>query len=114
MTTLLEAVQNLPGALVGTAMRAVPLAMAMPQAAESSFTNTMVTNVPGPTKPLYLLGARLTLITGCPPLIDYGGLLHSVSSYDGRFLLSFTTRVAICCPMRTSTGSACRRRWRRW
>ena len=84
MPVLLEVVDNLPGALVGVAMRALPLA------ATTAYTNTMVTNVPGPTRPWYLLGAEAVLNTGCPPLSDGAGLLHSVSSYDGSVLFSFT------------------------
>jgi diacylglycerol O-acyltransferase len=87
MSVLLDVVQNLPGALVGTAMRAFPLMLSTAKV----FCNTMVTNVPGPMEPLYLLGAEMKYSTGCPPLFDGNGLLHSVSSYNGEFLFSFTT-----------------------
>jgi len=81
---LLDTVQNLPGALVGIAMRAVPMMGAL------SVANTMVTNVPGPPVPYYMLGARAVRVTGCPPLMDGGGLLHSVCSYCGDFVFVFT------------------------
>jgi WS/DGAT/MGAT family acyltransferase len=84
MPVLLDVVQNLPGAIVGAAMRALPLAGSL------LFSNTMVTNVPGPVEPLYFLGAKAVMNTGCPPLMDGAGLLHSVCSYNGNFLLSFT------------------------
>lgn len=87
MSVLLDVVHNLPGALVGTAMRAFPLVLANAKV----LCNTMVTNVPGPIAPLYLLGAKCTYTTGCPPLFDGNGLLHSVSSNNGEFMFSFTT-----------------------
>jgi WS/DGAT/MGAT family acyltransferase len=84
MPVLLDVVQNLPGAILGAAMRALPLAGTL------LFTNTMVTNVPGPIEPLYFLGAKAVMNTGCPPLMDGAGVLHSVCSYNGNFLISFT------------------------
>ncbi|MCX8070990.1 MAG: wax ester/triacylglycerol synthase family O-acyltransferase [Candidatus Binatia bacterium] len=48
--------------------------------------NLIVTNVPGPQFPLYLLGSRL--LRGYPtvPLFDYQGLGVAIFSYDGRLL----------------------------
>ncbi len=91
MPVILEAVQNLPGALVGVAARAVPLVMSsIASSATSVPCNTMVSNVPGPIEPLYLLGSQIVRSTGCAPLMDGGGLLHSVCSFAGRFAFSFT------------------------
>ena len=84
MPVLLEAVQNLPGALVGVALRALPLA------GTPAITNTMLTNVPGPLTPYYLLGAKVVRTTGCSPMMDGGGLLHSVCSYNGEITFTFT------------------------
>lgn len=84
MSTLLDVVYNLPGALVGAASRAVPVI-----ASRTRVANTMVTNVPGPVQPMYFLGARHIYSTGCPPMMDGMGLMHSVCSYEGKFLFSF-------------------------
>lgn len=89
MPVLLEAVRNLPGALLGVAMRALPLAAAS-AASSIPITNTMVTNVPGPTVPYYLLGAKCVHVTGSMPLMDGGGVLHAVCSYNGEFVFTFT------------------------
>ncbi len=86
MKVLLGVVHNLPGALVGTMGRVMPLVSANAKAV----INTMVTNVPGPMTPLYLLGAKLVQSSGCPPLLHGGALLHSVFSYNGVFMVSFT------------------------
>jgi diacylglycerol O-acyltransferase / wax synthase len=46
--------------------------------------NLIVTNVPGPPFPLYVLGARLREIYPHLPLFDHQGLGVAVLSYDGR------------------------------
>ena len=86
MPMLLDVVRNLPGAIVGVAMRALPLVAGTNLAP----SNTMVTNVPGPLEPYYFLGAESVRSTGIPPMADGGGILHSVTSYNGQFLFSFT------------------------
>jgi WS/DGAT/MGAT family acyltransferase len=52
--------------------------------------NLLVTNVPGPQFPLYLLGARLLSLFAQPPLIDHVGLAISAVSYDGKLGFGFT------------------------
>jgi hypothetical protein len=52
--------------------------------------NLLVTNVPGPQFPLYLLGAKLLSLFAQPPLIDNVGLAISVISYDGKLGFGFT------------------------
>jgi len=86
MTTLLGVVYNLPGALVGVASRAAGLAVAN----SSTFSNTMVTNVPGAQQPMYFLGAKCVQCSGSLPLMDGGGLAHSVGSYNGNLIFGFT------------------------
>jgi WS/DGAT/MGAT family acyltransferase len=51
--------------------------------------NTIVTNVPGPAFPLYLLGARLLAIYPQAPLLEDLGLVSGVISYDGRLCFGF-------------------------
>lgn len=86
MPVLLEIAQLVPGALIGAAVRGM-----------TSFgdrtpvmANTVVTNVPGSPVPLYLLGCRLALSTGCVPLMDGIGLFHCVTSFCGDFSFMFT------------------------
>ena len=52
--------------------------------------NLIVTNIPGPPGPLYLLGARL--IAGYPlvPLFENQGLGVALFSYDGRLSWGFS------------------------
>ncbi|MXW50580.1 MAG: wax ester/triacylglycerol synthase family O-acyltransferase, partial [Gammaproteobacteria bacterium] len=53
--------------------------------------NCVVTNVPGPQKPLYMSGAKLLRTYGLGPLFDGMGLIFPVFSYDGGITLSFTS-----------------------
>ena len=46
--------------------------------------NQIVSNVPGPQYPLYVLGARLLELYPMPPLFERQGLGTAVISYDGR------------------------------
>jgi len=46
--------------------------------------NQVVSNVPGPQFPLYVLGARLVELHPIPPLFERQGLRTAVMSYDGR------------------------------
>jgi WS/DGAT/MGAT family acyltransferase len=46
--------------------------------------NQIVSNVPGPQEPLYVLGARLQALYPLPPLFERQGLGTAVVSYDGR------------------------------
>lgn len=52
--------------------------------------NLVVTNVPGPQLPLYLLGARMLDNFGLLPLTDYLGLGIVLFSYDGQVCWGFT------------------------
>jgi hypothetical protein len=51
--------------------------------------NLVVTNVPGPQVPLYLLGARMIANYGLVPLTDYLGLGIVLFSYDGALTWGF-------------------------
>ncbi|MDT8321776.1 MAG: wax ester/triacylglycerol synthase family O-acyltransferase [Xanthomonadales bacterium] len=52
--------------------------------------NTVVTNVPGPTQPIYLAGARMVKMIGMGPVLDQAGIFHAAFSYDGMLSISFT------------------------
>jgi hypothetical protein len=51
--------------------------------------NLVVTNVPGPQIPIYLLGARMLDNYGMVPLTDYLGLGIVLFSYDGALTWGF-------------------------
>lgn len=86
MPVLLGVAEALPGALIGAAVRGATLfTERVPVAA-----NTVVTNVPGSSVPLYFLGCELVRSTGCVPLIDGFGLFHCVTSFRGGFSFMFT------------------------
>jgi WS/DGAT/MGAT family acyltransferase len=50
-----------------------------------------VTNVAGPSMPLYLHGARMTYFSAIMPIADGMGLVFAVTSYDGRIIISPTS-----------------------
>jgi WS/DGAT/MGAT family acyltransferase len=53
--------------------------------------NCMVTNVPGPNAPLYLLGAKLVHWGGMGPLADGMSLIWNPTSYCGKMFISLTS-----------------------
>jgi diacylglycerol O-acyltransferase / wax synthase len=50
-----------------------------------------ITNVAGPSVPLYLNGARMTYFSAIMPISDGMGLVFAVTSYDGRIVISPTS-----------------------
>jgi hypothetical protein len=50
-----------------------------------------ITNVPGPTIPLYLDGARMSYFSAIMPISDGMGLVFSVTSYDDMIFISLTS-----------------------
>jgi WS/DGAT/MGAT family acyltransferase len=50
--------------------------------------NTIVTDVPGPTEPLYLCGAKLIAFTGMGIILDNLTLAHTVTRYDGQLAIA--------------------------
>lgn len=51
--------------------------------------NMVVTNIPGPQRPLYVLGARMLESFPCVPLVGRLGLGVALFSYDGRLFWGF-------------------------
>jgi WS/DGAT/MGAT family acyltransferase len=52
--------------------------------------NTMVTNVAGIQKPVYLAGARMVAMLGMGPVVHQAGVFHAVFSYNGVISVMFT------------------------
>ncbi len=59
------------------------------QSAATGTINMIVTNVPGPPFPLYLLGAEMLDIVPLAPLLENVGLVVGVLSYNGRVYWGF-------------------------
>ncbi len=57
--------------------------------ASSRAANTIVTNVPGPQHPLYLLGAEMLAMAPMVPLLEEMGLGIALISYNGRLFWGF-------------------------
>ena len=53
--------------------------------------NCVVTNVPGPQRPLYFAGAEAVKMVGLGPIYDGMALIHVVFSYCGEIAVSFTS-----------------------
>ncbi len=53
--------------------------------------NCAITNVPGPTVPIYLNGARMTYFSAIMPINDGLGLVFAVTSFDGKVIISPTS-----------------------
>ena len=53
--------------------------------------NMIVTDVPGPTQPLYLCGARLVGFTGMGIIMDNLTLAHTVTRYAGKVAIAFVS-----------------------
>ena len=76
--TLMQAAEFLPAPLIS---RGVGLA--------NGPANMIVTNVPGPQFPLYMLGARLLGMYPMVPLLPGGGLGVALFSYEGKLCWGF-------------------------
>jgi diacylglycerol O-acyltransferase / wax synthase len=85
-TQLIELIGTVPTALLGVAAKAASvLPFSGPNVA-----NTTVTNVPGPSVPLYFCGAQLLRAAGLGPLIGGMNLIHVVASFNGTLSISAT------------------------
>ena len=86
--TLADLSDAMPGLLLGIGSRAQSR-MAARNRSRPPF-NTTVTNVPGPSEPLYFTGARVVGPYGAGPIVHGMGLIHLLGSYAGQFVFSFT------------------------
>ena len=77
---------TVPTSLLGMTAKA---ASALPFSGPT-IANTTVTNVPGPTEPLFFSGARLVRVAGLGPLVAGLNLIHVVASYNGTLSISAT------------------------
>ena len=87
VAALMSGAEHLPEPLVGAVGRLVH---------HQPFVNVVVTNVPGPPCPLFLLGARLL---DSLPIVPLGGNLDvsvGVLSYDGQLTLGLLADAATC------------------
>ncbi len=50
--------------------------------------NMIITDVPGPTQPLYMCGAKLVALTGMGIVLDNLTLGHTVTRYDGQLAIA--------------------------
>ncbi|MDJ0657524.1 MAG: wax ester/triacylglycerol synthase family O-acyltransferase [Xanthomonadales bacterium] len=85
--TLTEIPLNLPAPI---ARNLFPLLAEIAVRTQSLTFNTMVTNVAGIQKPVYLSGARMIRMMGLGPVIDQAGIFHTVFSYDGMVAITVT------------------------
>ena len=83
---LMDLVGVVPTTLLGLTVKA---ATALPFSAPTIATTT-VSNVPGPTQPIYFAGARLHHVTGLGPLVGGLNLFHVVASYNGTVSIGAT------------------------
>jgi diacylglycerol O-acyltransferase len=83
---LMDLVGTVPTALLGLTVKA---ASALPFSAPT-IANTTVSNVPGPSEPIYFAGAQLVRVGGLGPLIGGMNLYHLVASYHGEVSICAT------------------------
>jgi diacylglycerol O-acyltransferase len=83
---LMDLVGTVPTTLIGLAVKAASAV----SFSGPAIANTTVSNVPGPTDPIYFAGARLLRVTGLGPLIGGMNLFHIVASYNGTVSIGVT------------------------
>jgi diacylglycerol O-acyltransferase len=89
-TELTDPSRHLPAATLAVAGKMLGRATAGPGRRAPAASCT-VSNVPGPTQPLYLCGARMTYFSAIMPIVDGMGLVFAVTSYDGQLVISPTS-----------------------
>ncbi len=82
--------QHAPARTLATTARLLSSA-ALGVGQHAPLANCTITNVPGPTIPLYLNGARMTYFSAIMPITDGMGLVFAVTSHEGRIVISPTS-----------------------
>jgi hypothetical protein len=72
-----------------------PVLLSLGAQAASGPINSIVTNVPGPQFPLYMLGARMLEMYPVVPLMEGMGLGVALFSYDGKLFWGFNADYAL-------------------
>ena len=88
-SALLDVIDLIPsalGELAARAYRSLDLS-----AQHDPFMSCIVSNVPGPSEPLYLAGSPMIATYGLGPIFDGIGLIHPVLSYCGGLTIAFTS-----------------------
>jgi diacylglycerol O-acyltransferase len=80
LETMMELAEWIPGPLLATGLGAIQTARPV---------NMIVTNVPGPQFPLYMVGAKLQALYPIVPLLPGGGLGVALFSYEGKLCWGF-------------------------
>ncbi|MDT5367752.1 MAG: diacylglycerol O-acyltransferase / wax synthase, partial [Mycobacterium sp.] len=83
---MVQIANAVPAGLMGVAGR---LAAQLDLSEKVSVVNVTVTNVPGPSAPIYMTGARLIDIYGFAAAANGLGLINMVSSYCGSLTIGF-------------------------
>jgi WS/DGAT/MGAT family acyltransferase len=73
--------------VMGWSLRAAMMAAARSE--KPMPAHVLISNVPGPQFPIYLAGARVSLVMGLGPLVDMMGLFHAVLSGAGVITITF-------------------------
>jgi hypothetical protein len=87
---LTDLAQHAPAATLALASKMMGRA-ALGMGRRSPLANCTITNVSGPTVPLYLCGARMSYFSAIMPISDGMGLVFAVTSYDGQIIISPTS-----------------------
>ena len=82
-------VNSIPSGLASLGMRVVA---ATGLSTKAPVFHTIITNVPGPSFPMYMCGAKAGLWLGAGAPMHGAGLFHTVNSYHGSVMLTF-----LCC-----------------
>jgi len=88
MLDLVQTVELIPGALVGSVQRALTRTIAARGRATGA--HVVVTNVPGPRVPMYFAGAKCAAYSGMAPIADGVGLIVAIGGYCDDFSITFT------------------------